>query len=889
MVSYFTTVAVVPVLVGPLQVLLAILPGLLLAFFGLLAAMVKPAALKKGAALLWRLKWVVLALILVVAGGRYAAGRLMGRRGQYRAGESAAGEWAMFRGGTSRRAAVLDGKTPDQAAAVWSFAPGKEAFYASPTVYGNRVYITSAQYGVFRDRGAIYCLDADSGELVWAAEPDGFRSTFSSPSISPDGRYLVCGEGLHLTQDARVFCLDISPETVAKHGGPSLVWSYRTACHVESSPAIADGRVYVGAGDDGYYCLALEGDGSGGPLLIWHKEGDRFPDAESPPLAAGGRVYVGLGLRGNAVVCLDGETGDEIWRAETPYPVFSPCTLVPGEDGGAARLFVGMGVGDFVNPAEAFAEKEIAKLRREGATPAEIAEAEERYRPAGEVWCLDSQTGEVLWRQSTNRVVLGAVAAAGGRLYCGSRDGNVYCLDQEDGRIVARFNAHEPFLASPACDETHVFAASASGRLYALEQETLQPIWSMPYGKGGKCMSSPSVGRGHVYVGSENAGLFCLGKPGEDLAGPLWAGDLGDGRHMSRLGSVSLPPRGSLVAQFAPDKAEGQVTPSDSTGKTTAPIALLDGFLYLALSSANPPGNGLLVAVPEGEKRAFGPAAWTYLTKNLIRHSPALDSLHAFLVDGIQGETGRHVHCLARDSGELLWKRELAPEATGHLRLFPDHLYVQDGVAELSCLGDDGRELWRKAVGTLAGPPDEFGAILVIGTREPDAIAALDRNCGAELWRIPLETPPVKTPVLRDHLLLVATGAGVEARRLQDGSLIWRAPHGAASSELVTWKDSLAYTTPESTIVIIDMEDGSLITRIEGAVPGLPPFPVDNRILFVGEGALQVSGLEADGTDAQPWMTTSWMGEVITPLAATGEFLYLGTSERGVIRAGKWQ
>ncbi len=31
----------------------------------------------------------------------------------------------------------------------------------------------------------------------------------------------------------------------------------------ESSPAIADGRVYVGAGDDGFYCLDLRGDGQG--------------------------------------------------------------------------------------------------------------------------------------------------------------------------------------------------------------------------------------------------------------------------------------------------------------------------------------------------------------------------------------------------------------------------------------------------------------------------------------------------------------------------------------------------------------------------------------------------------------------------------------------------
>ena len=54
------------------------------------------------------------------------------------------------------------------------------------------------------------------------------------------GRFLVCGEGLHYTLNARVFCMDVARG--------KILWTYETHGHVESTPCIDKGRVYVGAG-----------------------------------------------------------------------------------------------------------------------------------------------------------------------------------------------------------------------------------------------------------------------------------------------------------------------------------------------------------------------------------------------------------------------------------------------------------------------------------------------------------------------------------------------------------------------------------------------------------------------------------------------------------------
>ena len=68
---------------------------------------------------------------------------------------------------------------------------------------------------------------------VWRYAPDNYRATFSSPVVQ--GNFVVCGEGLHQVDDARVTCLNV--------GSGERRWEFRTLSHVESTPAISQGCV----------------------------------------------------------------------------------------------------------------------------------------------------------------------------------------------------------------------------------------------------------------------------------------------------------------------------------------------------------------------------------------------------------------------------------------------------------------------------------------------------------------------------------------------------------------------------------------------------------------------------------------------------------------------
>ena len=254
---------------------------------------------------------------------------------------------------------------------------------------------------------------------------------------------------------------------------------------------IANGWAVIGAGDDGYYCFQLEPDAAGKPVLLWHLEGGKYPDAENAPVEFEGRVYLGLGLGGQAIVCVDGATGEEQWRVATPFPIFSPPAIANG------KIYVGMGNGDFVNSAEDLISQKLMAEKAKGTAEGKTADLKNEWKSFGEVWAIDLRSHEVEWRFQTDQTVLGAIVASGDQILVSSRGGTVYSLGL-DGKERGQWNAGAPLLSSLAVTETHVYATSESGRLFALDRGNLQPVWELSLGGAGSLMSSPAIGRGHL-------------------------------------------------------------------------------------------------------------------------------------------------------------------------------------------------------------------------------------------------------------------------------------------------------------------------------------------------------------------------------------------------------
>jgi hypothetical protein len=167
-----------------------------------------------------------------------------------------------------------------------------------------------------------------------------------------------------------------------------LRWSYLAGNAVYSSPAVADGAIYVGS-DDGNVDALNAGTGA----LVW-----QFATAgavTSSPAVANGMVFA-ASEDGN-VYALDSSRGSKLWQFTTGAAVDSSPAVANGV------VYIGS--------------------------------------EDNNVYALNAGTGALLWQFATGAAVYSAPAVANGVVYVGSDDNNVYALNAGTGAMLWSFTA----------------------------------------------------------------------------------------------------------------------------------------------------------------------------------------------------------------------------------------------------------------------------------------------------------------------------------------------------------------------------------------------------------------------------------------------------------------
>jgi outer membrane protein assembly factor BamB len=346
---------------------------------------------------------------------------------------------------------------------AWRFRPAVERCWmaSSPVVEGDRVYIGVVLPSAFGGAGAVYCVDRRTGKEIWMFNEGGeMKDVFSSPCVA-DGRVYI-GEGFHQHADCKMYCLDAAT-------GKKL-WDFATGSHTESTPTVAAGKVYFGAGDDGLYCL----DAATGKER-WHLKGLHV---DANPLVIGNHLYGGSGIgniyKETVLFALDADSGKERWRMPTELPVWG-MPAVQGE-----YIYAGIGNGNFLASAD---------------------QLEKPEKPAGAVLCLEAATGKRIWRYEVRDGVHVRVSVDANSVWFASRDHHCYCLDRQEGTRRWKTDLGSPVLASPFLVESgngsSLYVASSGGLVSRLNPETGEIDWTFDVAKdsGQKAVvfSSPIV------------------------------------------------------------------------------------------------------------------------------------------------------------------------------------------------------------------------------------------------------------------------------------------------------------------------------------------------------------------------------------------------------------
>jgi len=371
----------------------------------------------------------------------------------------------MFRGDAWNRGVSIS-RSPDRPRTLWDRDTGVPEIGATPAVAYGRVFVTTM-------RGLV-ALDARTGDVLWNASA---ARGFSSPAVFDESVFVGSSNGSVYRLNATDGSIEWATPLLAETGFSGIT----------SSPTVAFDSVFIGTFN--------ETGGPGEVVSLWASNGTvrwRVGTGSvhfSSPAYADGSVYVGVAGGYNTtsqitfdppygVIALDAATGDEEWFFETSGSISaSPAVagsylVVPSKDGNVYAIERSDGsevwrsaVGAGVSSASVWAGTAFVG----GGS----------FSSAGRISALNLSTGLERWSFAPNGPVQASVTYSDGKIFFATNtaQGTVYAVSATTGEIAWAISPipAQYILSSPVVANGIVFAASDNGHVYAIGQEEPVP------------------------------------------------------------------------------------------------------------------------------------------------------------------------------------------------------------------------------------------------------------------------------------------------------------------------------------------------------------------------------------------------------------------------------
>jgi len=413
-----------------------------------------------------------------------------------------AADTAMFRGGPAH-SGVYVSAAPDLSAVKWKFKTGAEVI-SSPAVAGGSVYFGSADHN-------LYAVRVADGSLRWKFGTNG--QVTSSPGV--DGGTVYAG-----SLDGNFYAVD------AENG--KLRWKFKTGGERRftapgihgamprtemmadpfdvflSSPAIAEGVIYFGSGDNHLYAL----DARSGELKWKFATGNVV---HASPAIANGMVYIGSWDR--YLYALDAKTGAVNWKFETgddqeihnQVGIVSSAAVVDG------TVYFGCRDGHFYAVDAALGTQKWIVDNTKGWVIASPAVRNGKvYFPTSDGMrfkAIDALSGRPVFDFGNKAISFSSPAIVNDTAYFGSSDGWLHSVDLKAGKINADFQ-------TDGSRQNAALYTDAQGRIAGsiYPDATLDGmiIGVHTMFKLGSVISSPVVADGVLYVGSTDGQVYAI-------------------------------------------------------------------------------------------------------------------------------------------------------------------------------------------------------------------------------------------------------------------------------------------------------------------------------------------------------------------------------------------
>ena len=268
------------------------------------------------------------------------------------------------------------------------------------------------------------------------------------------------------------------------------LWSYAKGSQTSSSPAVANGLVFVGGHDNAVFAVHAQT----GTLAWKFATGNAVWGA---PSVANGIVYV-ISWDGN-MYALDAATGTQLWT----QPVGSFVMGTPAIAAGVAYIPAGNSASLYAVDAKTGAPRWSVNNGSSmlWSSPAVANGIVYAGMDDASLYALDASTGALRWKSGLLGINMTSIAVANGLVYVGARDANnnaaLYCVNASTGAVVWKVLpggiGGPP--SSPVVANGVVYIVRGGSQAY--DASTGAMLWQ--YNEGS---SSPSVVNGVLYVNS---------------------------------------------------------------------------------------------------------------------------------------------------------------------------------------------------------------------------------------------------------------------------------------------------------------------------------------------------------------------------------------------------
>lgn len=453
-----------------------------------------------------------------------------------------AADWPTYRG-NSARTGNIDGQAGPTAAKVLWVHHAKDHFVGSLSTDGNAIYLSGL--GAF-NTSSVYALSPEPGvakRVLWAKSPPVLKLPVVSSVTASQGD-LIFGDGMHQTDGAVLRC-------VASDGQP--IWQMTVPgelVHIEGAATVSEGRVYIGAGHAGVFCvdpsvLIIDGKemsraaalaniaeqwkrlhakyedekkkdpdfavppsedqlNKPAPKVVWHKGAGQW-HVDAPIAVDGSRVLVSTAFldkeqKGKrALLCLKASDGTVDWELPLAANPWGGATIAGG------KAYLGTSnVGMYLNLIHA------AK---------------------GEVLAVNLSDGSVAWKKPVKGGVIAPITVQNDLAIFTATDGKVRAFDVTTGNSKWLYDGGAPFYAGLTTSKDMAYTADIKGVVHAISL-TAAPgtaAWKLDLTAdanvklpaGGKVYGSPLLHKNRLYLatcniessdGGQQMAVVCIGE-----------------------------------------------------------------------------------------------------------------------------------------------------------------------------------------------------------------------------------------------------------------------------------------------------------------------------------------------------------------------------------------